>query len=447
MRLHSVNRVFETVLANSDDVDDPTGESIHCDVCNCECGSEPLLEQHKQKYHQKFLAIETNPDSNMLIHNSGDLVLQTTDIITNSEEIVDDPTTVYIEMQSLKCDLCSYECDSELLLEQHKQLYHQTVMVLLTHPDSDVDDQSANLVFHTTDILANSEAAIEIPTSECTVIQSLKCDLCDYECDTEVLLEEHKQAYHQTVMTIVTNPDSGIHTQTGDIIFQTNDILESSEAAGAAGPTPECIGTQPFKCDLCDIVCDSALILKQHRSIFHQTMLTIAPNPDNDMQTDFENLIFQTNDNLVNSEPAIDGPPPECTEIQSFRCDLCDYECDSEVLLEQHKQMYHQSSEIIHINPDGTSYLKVKKTTLTSTVRRLSTLVQSIPGFQECDEDVETWTVSDAEDCGFQMLNDDEIVTSMQEDSDPIDDETDEDEDINYESSKGPSNADTFSAL
>ncbi|PRD20488.1 UNVERIFIED_CONTAM: hypothetical protein NCL1_54467 [Trichonephila clavipes] len=76
---------------------------------------------------------------------------------------------------------------------------------------------------------------------------------------------------------------------------------------------------------------------------------------------------------------------------------------------------------------------KVKKTTLTSTVRRLSTLVQSIPGFQECDEDVETWTVSDAEDCGFQMLNDDEIVTSMQEDSDPIDDETDEDEDINYE--------------
>ncbi|GFW60509.1 uncharacterized protein TNCV_568571 [Trichonephila clavipes] len=34
----------------------------------------------------------------------------------------------------------------------------------------------------------------------------------------------------------------------------------------------------------------------------------------------------------------------------------------------------------------------------------------------------------DAEDCGFQMLNDDEIVTSVQEESDPVDDETDEDE-------------------
>ncbi|GFS53918.1 hypothetical protein TNCV_3761471 [Trichonephila clavipes] len=49
-----------------------------------------------------------------------------------------------------------------------------------------------------------------------------------------------------------------------------------------------------------------------------------------------------------------------------------------------------------------------------------------------CDEeDVEAWMACDSEDCGFQMLNDDEIVTSMQEKSDPIDNETDEDEDNN----------------
>ncbi|PRD31964.1 UNVERIFIED_CONTAM: Jrkl [Trichonephila clavipes] len=73
--------------------------------------------------------------------------------------------------------------------------------------------------------------------------------------------------------------------------------------------------------------------------------------------------------------------------------------------------------------------------------------VQSIPGFQECDEDdVEIWMARDAEDFGFQMLNYDEIVTSMQEESDPVDGETDEDED-NNENSKGPSNADAFSAL
>ncbi|GFW31261.1 uncharacterized protein TNCV_2578421 [Trichonephila clavipes] len=67
--------------------------------------------------------------------------------------------------------------------------------------------------------------------------------------------------------------------------------------------------------------------------------------------------------------------------------------------------------------------------------------VQSIPGFQECDEDVETWMACDAEDSGFHMLNDHEIVTSVQEKSDPVDDETDEDEGNNYdESNKGPSN-------
>ncbi|GFT69372.1 uncharacterized protein TNCV_4182211 [Trichonephila clavipes] len=74
--------------------------------------------------------------------------------------------------------------------------------------------------------------------------------------------------------------------------------------------------------------------------------------------------------------------------------------------------------------------------------------VQSIPRFQECDEDVETpgWH-ADAEDCGFQMLNDDKIVTSVQEESDPVDNEMDEDEDNNNESSKGPSNANAFVVL
>ncbi|GFV65328.1 uncharacterized protein TNCV_4573281 [Trichonephila clavipes] len=77
----------------------------------------------------------------------------------------------------------------------------------------------------------------------------------------------------------------------------------------------------------------------------------------------------------------------------------------------------------------------------------ITDFVQSIPGFQECDEeDVETWMTCDAEDCGFQMLNDDKSVTSLQEEFDPVDDETDEDED-NNESSKDPSKAEAFSAL
>ncbi|GFW39767.1 uncharacterized protein TNCV_2419331 [Trichonephila clavipes] len=79
----------------------------------------------------------------------------------------------------------------------------------------------------------------------------------------------------------------------------------------------------------------------------------------------------------------------------------------------------------------------------------ITDFVQSIQGFQEYDEeDVETWMACDSEECGFQMLNDDEIVTSVQEESYPVDDETDEDEsNSNNESSKGPSNADAFSAL
>ncbi|GFU55915.1 uncharacterized protein TNCV_3971721 [Trichonephila clavipes] len=79
--------------------------------------------------------------------------------------------------------------------------------------------------------------------------------------------------------------------------------------------------------------------------------------------------------------------------------------------------------------------------------REINDLAQSIPGFQECDEeDVETSMTCDAEDCGFQMLYDNEIATSLQE-SDPVDDETDEDENKYNQSSKGPLYAVAFSEL
>ncbi|GFT75095.1 uncharacterized protein TNCV_2244701 [Trichonephila clavipes] len=43
----------------------------------------------------------------------------------------------------------------------------------------------------------------------------------------------------------------------------------------------------------------------------------------------------------------------------------------------------------------------------------ITNFVRSIRVFRECDEEVvETWMAYDAEDCGFQMLKDDEIVTS-----------------------------------
>ncbi|GFW70670.1 uncharacterized protein TNCV_2922251 [Trichonephila clavipes] len=68
----------------------------------------------------------------------------------------------------------------------------------------------------------------------------------------------------------------------------------------------------------------------------------------------------------------------------------------------------------------------------------IADFIQLILGFQEYDEEnVETWMTCDAKDSGFRMLNDDEIVTSVLEDFDPVDDETDENEyNNNNESNK-----------
>ncbi|GFU80122.1 uncharacterized protein TNCV_580021 [Trichonephila clavipes] len=45
------------------------------------------------------------------------------------------------------------------------------------------------------------------------------------------------------------------------------------------------------------------------------------------------------------------------------------------------------------------------------------------------------------------MINNDEIMTSVQEESEPVNDETDKSENTNNENSNCPSNADVFSAL
>ncbi|GFV79763.1 uncharacterized protein TNCV_1725881 [Trichonephila clavipes] len=51
----------------------------------------------------------------------------------------------------------------------------------------------------------------------------------------------------------------------------------------------------------------------------------------------------------------------------------------------------------------------------------MTDFVQWILGFEECgEEDVNTWMACDAEDYGFQMLNDGEIMTSVQEESDSL---------------------------
>ncbi|GFV12264.1 uncharacterized protein TNCV_1537601 [Trichonephila clavipes] len=101
--------------------------------------------------------------------------------------------------------------------------------------------------------------------------------------------------------------------------------------------------------------------------------------------------------------------------------------------------MYLLPNVTVLVQPMDQGVIEKLKTICSKQVlwRLLLSENDKIPGFQECDEeDVETWMACDADDCGFQTLNDDEMVTSVQAESDPVDDETDEDEDINNENSK-----------
>ncbi|GFS76639.1 histone-lysine N-methyltransferase SETMAR [Trichonephila clavipes] len=83
---------------------------------------------------------------------------------------------------------------------------------------------------------------------------------------------------------------------------------------------------------------------------------------------------------------------------------------------------------------------------MTTTGRRLPTLSNPSQDFKNAMKRRCRSLDGMEEDWGFLMLNADEIVTSVQEESDHVDDVMDEDEDNNNESSNGPTNADTFSA-
>ncbi|GFX72367.1 hypothetical protein TNCV_1253211 [Trichonephila clavipes] len=89
----------------------------------------------------------------------------------------------------------------------------------------------------------------------------------------------------------------------------------------------------------------------------------------------------------------------------------------------------------------------MKKTSMMTTRRRLPTLSNRSQDFKNAMKKIKKPRWHAIQKTEFQMLNDDELMTSVQEESDPVDSETDEDEDNNNENSKSPSNADAFSAL
>ncbi|XP_067136916.1 jerky protein homolog-like [Centruroides vittatus] len=73
-------------------------------------------------------------------------------------------------------------------------------------------------------------------------------------------------------------------------------------------------------------------------------------------------------------------------------------------------------------------------------------LIKECYGFEECDnENIQDWLECDADDPGYQILSDDEIIASVIDNQDPCDDEEEPSDDNRAE--KGPSSEEAFHGL
>lgn len=84
-------------------------------------------------------------------------------------------------------------------------------------------------------------------------------------------------------------------------------------------------------------------------------------------------------------------------------------------------------------------------------VREIVNLFQEIPGFSECgQDDVEAWINNSADDPGYQVLNDEEIVAIVQNEecADIIkDDDSGSNDEEQEQAENGPTHAEAFLAL
>lgn len=79
-------------------------------------------------------------------------------------------------------------------------------------------------------------------------------------------------------------------------------------------------------------------------------------------------------------------------------------------------------------------------------VSQLARLIKESSGFEECDqENIQDWLECDADDPGYQVLTDDEIIDSVIDDQEPCNDEEEPSGDDRAE--KGPSSEEAFHCL
>lgn len=286
------DEILKTVKSEAD-----LGDFVKCKRCDFKCTSRESLRKHRDNIH-KVVKIS--------YCDQCDYKCTKKQLVLDHIERAHSDGTVKSEADALKCNRCDYICTSREALRKHRNNIHKVVKTSYCN-QCDYKCTKKQLVLD----------HIERTHSDGTETETRTCHKCNFSCNTIRAMNFHKYKMHKN-KKIFYCKDCDYKCVKRDLL----NVHKEKEHGHKLEP-------EIRNCKKCKFVCTTFTELRTHRDKTHRVAQLYYCDECDYKVTKKEVLLDHID---KHSDPA---------EIETRRCDLCDYTTQSRVSLRMHKNIKH----------------------------------------------------------------------------------------------------------